>query len=169
MEFHAMLDFIQTRMRMAHIYQPAMIRTLLDRRGEADDEQIAKNLLSHDRSQIEYYQQITRNMVGRVLCGHDVVEKEGRKYRLVGFDKFSPDQIEALREACGEKLSEYISNRGNLIWTHRRKSPGYISGTLKYEVLKAAKFRCELCGISAMKWRWRWITSSPAIRGEPMI
>src|SRR5512143_2228862 len=149
MEVHALLDFIQTRMRMAHIYQPVMIRTLLDRQGEADDEQIAKNLLSHDRSQIEYYQQITRNMVGRVLRGHDVVAKEGRKYRLVGFVKLTPAQIEALRDACDEKLSEYISNRGNLIWNHRRKSAGYISGTLKYEVLKAAKFRCELCGISA--------------------
>jgi len=55
-----------------------MIRALLDHRGEADDEQIAKNLLSHDRSQIEYYQHITRNMVGRVLAGHDVIEKEER-------------------------------------------------------------------------------------------
>jgi len=149
MEFHALLDFIRTRMRMAHIYQPVMIRTLLDHRGEADDEHIAKDLLSHDRSQIEYYQQITRNMVGRVLRGHDVVEREGRKYLLVGFDKFTPAQIETLREACDEKLSEYISNRGNFIWSHRRKSAGYISGTLKFEVLKAAKFRCELCGISA--------------------
>jgi len=50
MEFHALLDFIKTRMRMAHIYQPVMIRTLLDHRGEADDEQIAKNLLSEDSS-----------------------------------------------------------------------------------------------------------------------
>jgi len=149
MEFHVLMDFIQTRMLMAHIYQPVMIRTLLDHQGEADDEQIAKNLLAHDRSQIEYYQQITRNMVGRVLRGHDVVEKEGKKYQLVGFDMFTPAQIEALRGACDEKLSEYISNRGNLIWTHRRKSAGYISGTMKYEVLKAAKFRCELCGVSA--------------------
>jgi hypothetical protein len=69
MEFHALLDFIQTRMRMAHIYQPVMIRTLLDQKGEADDEQIAKNLLAHDRSQIEYYQQIIRNMVGRFCEG----------------------------------------------------------------------------------------------------
>src|SRR5512141_1365334 len=140
MEFHALLDFIQTRMRMAHIYQPVMIRTLLDHQGEADDEQIAKNLLSHDRSQIEYYQQITRNMVGRVLRGRDVVEKEGRKYRLVGFEKFTPAQINILQEACDKKLSEYISKRGNLIWSHRRKSAGYISGTIKHKVLKAAKF-----------------------------
>jgi hypothetical protein len=76
-------------------------------------------------------------------------KREGNIYRLVGFDKFTPAQIENLREACDEKLSEYISIRGNLIWNHRRKSAGYISGTLKYEVLKAAKFRCELCGVSA--------------------
>src|SRR5512141_205127 len=127
MEFHALLDFIQTRMRMPpRIYQPVMIRTLLD--------------LSHDRSQIEYYQQITRNMVGRVLRGRDVVEKEGRKYRLVGFEKFTPAQIKILQEACDKKLSEYISKRGNLIWSHRRKSAGYISGTIKHKVLKAAKF-----------------------------
>jgi ATP adenylyltransferase len=90
MKFHALLDFVQTSMRMARICQPVMIRTLLDHQGEADDEQIAKNLLSRDRSQIEYYQQITRNMVGCVLRGQDVVEKEGKEYRLVGFDKFIP-------------------------------------------------------------------------------
>jgi len=27
MEIHVLLDFIQIRMRLAHIYQPAMIRT----------------------------------------------------------------------------------------------------------------------------------------------
>ena len=36
MEFHALMDFLQTRMQVAHIYQLIMIRTLLDNRGEAD-------------------------------------------------------------------------------------------------------------------------------------
>lgn len=44
-----------------------------------------------------------------------------------------------------------MENRGDKIFDHRRKSSGYISGTIKYEVLKRAKFRCELCGISAEK------------------
>jgi ATP adenylyltransferase len=121
MEFYALLDFIQTRMRMSHIYQPSMIRTLLDHQGEADDEQIAKYLLSPDRSQIEYYQQITRNMVGRILRGHDVVEKEGRKYWLVGFDKFTPAQIEALREACDEKTLTLMDSMSESMWG---KTPG---------------------------------------------
>ena len=47
------------------------------------------------------------------------------------------------------KLSEYLTRRGDAIWEHRRRSGGYVSGTLRYEVLKNAKFRCELCGISA--------------------
>jgi hypothetical protein len=95
-----------------------------------------------------------------------VVEKEGNRYRLIGFDTYSPAQIETLREACDEKLSEYISNRGNLIWSHRRKSAGYISGTLKYEVLKAAKFRCELCGISADEFALEVDHIIPATKGE---
>ena len=149
MKFEELLDFIQNKMRMSHVYQPVMVRTLLAHHGEANDETIAKNLLPHDRSQIEYYQQITRNMVGRVLRQRGVVEREGNNYRLSGFEELNPEQIEALREACDRKLSEYISKRGNRIYEHRRKSAGYISGTLKYEVLKAAKFRCELCGVSA--------------------
>ena len=44
-----------------------------------------------------------------------------------------------------------MEQRGDRIWSHRKKSSGYVSGTLRYEVLKGAKFRCELCGISAQE------------------
>ena len=35
------------------------------------------------------------------------------------------------------------------VYDHRRAALGYLSGSLRYEVLKRAGFRCELCGISA--------------------
>ena len=41
------------------------------------------------------------------------------------------------------------AKRGQAIWSHRGKSAGYISGTLRFEVLKKASFHCELCCISA--------------------
>ena len=47
MEFHVLLDFRQSRMRMAHIYQPVMIRTLFGHQGEADDEPITKQSGTH--------------------------------------------------------------------------------------------------------------------------
>jgi len=149
MEFHELLGFLENEMRMSHVYQPVMIRRLLEDQGRASVEDIARSLLNEDRSQIEYYSEITKTMVGRVLVNRGVVRRHGRTYELVGFEGFSEDQVRSLLNVCDRQLSSYINRRGNAIWDHRRRSHGYIPGSLKYEVLKAAKFRCELCGISA--------------------
>jgi hypothetical protein len=58
----------------------------------------------------------------------------------------------------------YQSNRGNFIWSHRRKSARYISGTLKYEVLKAQSSVVNSAASPPMKWHWKSITSSPATK-----
>jgi diadenosine tetraphosphate (Ap4A) HIT family hydrolase len=50
---------------------------------------------------------------------------------------------------CETKIDEYINKRGNAIWNHRRLNRNHIPGTIRYEVLKRAGFRCESCGISA--------------------
>lgn len=139
---------------MSHIYQPVMLRELLRRGGEAQVSEIASSILSHDPSQTEYYSEITKNMVGGVLTSHGTTERLKEKnrvhgFRLVGADDLTQSEVEQLIELCEAKLVEYVENRGDRIWRHRRKSTGYISGTLKYEVFKRAKFRCELCGISA--------------------
>ena len=51
---------------MAHIYQPVMLMELLASEGELSVSEIAAALLSHDRSQVEYYEQITKYMVGNL-------------------------------------------------------------------------------------------------------
>jgi diadenosine tetraphosphate (Ap4A) HIT family hydrolase/5-methylcytosine-specific restriction endonuclease McrA len=126
-----------------------MLLTLLEKGGTATQEDIAKAILANDLSQIEYYETITNQMVGRVLRNHGVVTKEVHTYSLAGFERLSSEEIQKLQSLCLTKLEEFIANRGKAIWQHRRKSEGYVSGTLKYEVLKRAKFRCELCGIPA--------------------
>ena len=60
-------DFLERDMRMAHIYQPVMIKTLLKHSGSAEISRIAQDLLSYDTSQNEYYELVTKNMVGKVL------------------------------------------------------------------------------------------------------
>jgi ATP adenylyltransferase len=153
--YEALRDFIEGRMRMSHIYQPAMLIALLDFGGRASVAQIAKTILGYDQSQIEYYGQITRNMVGKVLSDkNQIAEKVKRGTRIEGyalprFDELRASEVEQLRALCVAKLDDYVARRGKQVWSHRRKSSGYISGTVRYEVLKRAKFRCELCGISA--------------------
>lgn len=149
MTYSELKNFLESQMRMSHIYQPVMIKALLEQGGVAPDKEIAKEIAKYDQSQIEYYQKITNNMVGRVLRSHNVVVKVKDAYSIEGFQNLSNEQITELIDICDQKLDYYIKRRGERIWEHRRNTRGYISGSIKYEVLKRAQFRCELCGISA--------------------
>lgn len=149
MTFQELKSFLESQMRMSHIYQPVMINHLLGKGGYATDIEIAKEIAKYDQSQIEYYQKITNNMVGRVLRSHNIVTKTNNSYIIDGIQDLTKNEVEELKTICEQKLDEYIRKRGQKIWEHRRNTRGYISGSIKYEVLKRAQFRCELCGISA--------------------
>ena len=68
-------EFINHKMRMSHIYQPVMIKTLLLRNGSASKKEIAEEILRYDPTQVEYYENIVNNMVGRVLRSHNIINK----------------------------------------------------------------------------------------------
>ena len=80
--FKHLRDFIQKKMQMRHIYQPVMIKELLKHGGRTTIRNIAAAFLARDASQLEYYEQITKNMPGKVLAKHGVVERDGNYYRL---------------------------------------------------------------------------------------
>lgn len=146
--YSQLVEFISSRMRLSHIYQPVMMMTLLRNQGSATVEEIAKEFLVRDESQIDYYSHITKRMPSKVLSDHGIVKRDKNECFLIGFDSLNRDQIDSLLQACQERMDQYLEKRGHAIFEHRKKSSGYISGTLRYDVLKSAKFRCELCGIS---------------------
>ena len=149
-DYDSLLKFILHDMRMSHVYQPVMLMELLRLGGTASVEQISKALLLEDRAQVDYYGHITKSMVGKVLTSNrGITSKNKNIYTLNGFETFSEKQIAELLAACQQRLDEFIEKRGEQPWEHRKKSSGYISGTLRYEVFKRAHFRCELCGVSA--------------------
>jgi len=136
---------------MSHIYQPVMLIELLRSGGKCSVRQIAKSILTHDESQVEYYESITNNIVGRILRKHRFVQKQNNSYRLIDYASFSASQREELLELCHSRLGEYVRRRGARIWQHRKVSAGYISGSLRFEVLKRARFHCDLCGVPGDK------------------
>jgi diadenosine tetraphosphate (Ap4A) HIT family hydrolase len=141
-------DFIENRMSMSHIYQPVMIKVLLEGGGIAHKKNIAQNILSFDFSQVEYYEGITNNMVGRVLRKNEIITKDKDIYHLIDFDNLSSEEVQELIALCDLKISDYISKRGSKIWEHRRRNRKAVPGSIRYQVLKRADGRCELCGIS---------------------
>jgi len=146
--FTKLRQFVESEMRMSHVYQPVMLVELLKNDGASTKTEIAQALLSYDASQIEYYEHITSNMVGRVLTrNRGLTSRDGQTYRLNGFGELHPHEVEALVQRCVEKIESFIEARGDQIWAHRRRSSRLIPGSIKYNVLSMAKGRCELCGI----------------------
>lgn len=135
-------------MKMSHVYQPVMIKVLLESSTPVLVKEIAKHFLQLDISQIEYYESITKIMPGKVLSKNNVVILTSEGYVLNNDIPLTSEQRSELIEICDKKISEYIKKRGKLIWQHRRRD-NVVPGSLRYEVLKRASFHCELCGISA--------------------
>ena len=84
-------------MRMSQVYQPVMLTELLLHQGHRTTTEIARALLGKDPTQVEYYEQIVNNMVGKVLTkNRNITEKNGETYQLKGFDSLSPNEITTL-------------------------------------------------------------------------
>jgi ATP adenylyltransferase len=88
-------------------------------------------------------------MVGRVLTKNGVVAKENGSFVLRNDTPLLENQTQELVDLCEAELQGFLEKRGSSLYDHRRSAAGYIPGTIRYEVLKAAGFRCMLCGISA--------------------
>jgi len=148
--FKQLKHFINNEMSMSHIYQPLMLIELLkEMDGTASVKDIAQAILNKDPTQIEYFSQVVKNMVGRVLTkNHEIATKDKDIYSLIGSEDLSNKEAEELIELCEQKIAEFEAKRGDTIWSHRRRGHRPISGSIRYEVLSRARGRCELCGIT---------------------
>lgn len=146
--YEVLRDFLLHRMRMSHVYQPVMLKTLIEN-GGATVREIAAAFLALDESQLEYYEHVTKTMPGRVLARHGLVRKEHDRYTLtVDLEDVTEDERRELMEICEQAVADYLRKRGERLYDHRRQAAGQISGSDRYEVLKRAGGRCELCGVS---------------------
>jgi ATP adenylyltransferase len=143
-------DFLLRDMRMSHVYQPVMLKVLIEGNGKASLRSVAAAFLAHDQAQLEYYEQITKRMPGRVLGNHGLVEREGEGYHLsLPLSGLTEAQRNELVRLCDAKVDDYLKRRGAEAYDHRRTALGELSGTVRYQVLSRAGFRCELCGAPA--------------------
>ena len=133
MTFSDLKDFLINRMRMSHIYQPVMLMTLLKNGGVASVESLAKDLLINDQSQMEHYDNVTKNMVGRILTKNNVVKRDGNSFNLVDYERFNEKERNELMNGKAKPqafLACYpFKERTEGVHEWKGKSPG-ISGSL---------------------------------------
>ena len=98
---------------MSHIYQPLMLRTILQGGGTATTRQIAAAFLAEDESQLECYVAITNRMLGKMLRSHGVVERNGDRYSLaLNMVDLSPSETDALITLCDAAITKFKAARG---------------------------------------------------------
>ena len=149
MSFQILKNYILKKMKMQHIYQPLMLKSIIENNGKASSKLIAKNFLSYDPWALKYYEDIVKIMPGNVLAKNlDMIVKDKNNYSIKNFSKLSNIEREEIKNLCDKKIRDHINSRGNKIWEHRSKASGYISGSIRWQVLERAKSRCEACGIS---------------------
>lgn len=85
MTYDRLRQFISSDMRMSQVYQPVMLMELLRNKGSASASQIAQAILNKDPTQIEYFTEIVKNVVGDVLTRRrGITIREGFQYSLAG-------------------------------------------------------------------------------------
>jgi len=56
MNFDNLKSYINDKMKMSHLYQPLLIKELIENGGKATIRQLAISFLKNDESQIKYYE-----------------------------------------------------------------------------------------------------------------
>ena len=149
MGYQELKSFITQTMRMSHVYQPVVIRELLLSKGQASSRDIASKLAAMDPTQIEYFEQILNRYPKTTLRSHGIADLNRGEWHLNDASGFNPEQIKELVELCDEKISDYLDETQARAFAHRTRGYGAVPGHMRFEVLRRAKHRCELCGISA--------------------
>lgn len=147
MTFQDLVEFLEHTMRLSHIYQPLLIKNLIESGGSETIRQLANAFLSQDENQLQYYEDRIKQMPLRVLRSHDVVSKDGDLVSL-NAKNLTFEQKAQIKMICEKKMQEFIVQRGLSIWDYRLLDKDPVPDSLYYRVLKESEGRCALCGAS---------------------
>ena len=136
-------DFLLDKMSMTEIYQPVIIKELLNNNGKRTKTDLAVALARYDLSILEYYKKIVMRWPKDTLTKHGVIryEKNSETF-LLNSNFVDLDNSNKEIEICEKKIASWIYKKNNI-----ERSP-QVNTSIRYRVLKRSNGKCELCGIS---------------------
>jgi hypothetical protein len=90
--YQRLRQYIAERMRMSHVVQPLMLMELLGRRNPTPAQDVARRILGEDVTQIDYYTE--------------------RVKRMVGGEELSDAERDELLQLCRQRLDAFRGQRG---------------------------------------------------------
>ena len=133
MTYQDLIDFLENKMRLSHIYQPLLIKNLIESGGSATIRQLANVFLSQDESQLIYYEKTIKRMPLKVLKNHDIVSENGDLVSLK-VKNLTFEQKAEIKMICEKKMQEFIVRKGLGIWDYRLLDKDPVPDSLYYRV-----------------------------------
>ena len=141
-------SFLINKMSMSHIYQPVIIKELLLNNNKNPIKSLAKKLLEYDDTQIEYYEYIIKRYPKSTLKNHSIINSDRENFYLdEEFISLSEKDKQELIDICDETIQNFVLNREGS-YGRRNTFKRNIKSSDYIEVLRRAKGKCQLCGIS---------------------
>lgn len=139
----------QKGMNMFHIYKASMLITIIKAGGCANKEEIARDFMLRDQDQIDYYKGKVVHPQPGVRLVRDGLLTYNRGlglYTLNGvISRLNDEQIREVVTILEQRIAERFAIRNNPFGDSNNDA---VRGSVRYEVLRRASDRCELCGIS---------------------
>ena len=143
MKYVDLLEFIKTKMKMSHVYQPLLIKTIVEAGGIVTVSQIARAFAAADESQVRFYEKRIRQMPLAVLRRHGIVKVTGEVVTL-DIAKLNFTERTELVDACNRRISAFVMERGDGLWSGMLQLDP-VPQSLRYKILARDK-KCLLCG-----------------------
>jgi ATP adenylyltransferase len=148
LSYDDLAEFIERRMTMSHVYQPLVVRELIEAGGTATLRQLALALVREDEPTVQQAEDRLRNFPVKTLRKHEVIEYDAKRRVLsLQIQPLTFEQRAHLRMLCEQRLQQYRQQRGLSIWGDLPATPA--GRTLRYDVLAESGGRCALCGATA--------------------
>ena len=108
-------DFLLDKMSMTEIYQPVIIKELLNNNGKRTKTDLAVALARYDLSILEYYKKIVMRWPKDTLTKHGVIryEKNSETF-LLNSNFVDLDNSNKEIEICEKKIASWIYKKNNI-------------------------------------------------------
>ena len=143
--FEQLRDFLVSRMKMSHVYQPLLIQTLIDSGNQTTIRQVAMAFAGIDEAQILLYEDRVKRMPLPVLKKHQIVSSEGELISL-NTGRLTYEERAEIKAICEQKISEFIQSRGLNTYGLSILDFTNVPETIRYDVLVRDGRKCLLCG-----------------------
>jgi len=141
--FEELLDFVNNKMRMSHVYQPLVIEFLAQSGGTATLRQLATNMAAADEAAVGFYANKISTMPVPVLKERGAVTRDGEVISLTT-SQLTYEQRATLVAACEVRIAKFLAERGAGVWSVLIETLP-VPESIRYEVLKRDR-KCLLCG-----------------------